>query len=173
MDSNDIKNLIKDGLTPGTWADLGSGQGNFTLALRELAGPDIEIYSVDYDAKSLKIQESKFHEKFPDTKIHFIAENFLTELNLPQLDGILMANSLHFIKYKDSFLDQIKNHLKPNGRLLIVEYDTDSPNPYVPHPLSFGNLDRLLNQKGFTVQLLGQAPSHYQGSMYSALATLK
>jgi ubiquinone/menaquinone biosynthesis C-methylase UbiE len=172
MDQSEIINLIKDGVKPGLWADLGSGTGAFTLALKQLAGSDIEIYSVDANQKSLNEQKATFEKLFPDNKIHFLVQDFTKDLNLPKLDGILMANSLHFVKYKESFLEELKNLLKPDGRLLIVEYDTDQANPYVPHPLAFGNLEKLLIDRGFEVKLLAHAPSRYQNRMYSAVATV-
>jgi ubiquinone/menaquinone biosynthesis C-methylase UbiE len=171
MDQQKILNLIKDGVVPGTWADLGSGTGAFTLALRELAGPDVEIYSVDQNADVLARQRQQFQKLYHETIINYIADDF-QNVALPPLDGILMANSLHFIKYKESFIDKIKSALKPGGRLLIVEYDTDKGNVYVPHPLSYGKLERILKEKGFHVRLLGTALSQYQNSMYSALGTL-
>jgi tRNA A58 N-methylase Trm61 len=53
MDHRDHVDLLRegvfvDGQSPtGTWADLGSGEGAFTLALAELLDPQAEIYSLD------------------------------------------------------------------------------------------------------------------------------
>jgi len=167
MEQSEIINLIKDGVIPGTWADLGSGTGNFTLALRKLTGPEVKIYSVDKNILSLEKQKEEFLRLFPDTDVTFVLDDFGKDLSIPNLDGILMANSLHFVKYKDSLIDKLKNSLKEHGRMIIVEYDTDKGNIYVPHPLSFGNLKRLLEEKGFSVRQIGQAASRYQNSMYS------
>ncbi len=62
MQHSDHINLIKKAIskTGGVWADLGSGEGAFTLGLRDLAGPNIEIYSVDKDKKRLKQQKGRF-----------------------------------------------------------------------------------------------------------------
>ena len=47
----DHVNLLRGALPQagGTWADLGSGTGAFTLALAELVGPHGTVYSVDTD----------------------------------------------------------------------------------------------------------------------------
>ena len=48
MDHRDHVRLIARGVPPGgAWADLGAGEGAFTLALRDVAGPDVVIYAVD------------------------------------------------------------------------------------------------------------------------------
>ncbi len=93
-------NLIKKAITKrcGTWADFGSGEGAFTLALADLAGPHAVIYSIDKDKKRLDVQEMEFERMFPESSIHFIATDFTKPLALPPLDGIVMANSLHYVK---------------------------------------------------------------------------
>ena len=38
----------------GVWADFGAGSGAFTLALRDIAGPDIDLIAIDRDRGSLQ-----------------------------------------------------------------------------------------------------------------------
>ena len=52
-----IEKSIKKG---GIWADFGSGEGAFTLALRDVAGEDVEIYSIDADSHALQKQKNYF-----------------------------------------------------------------------------------------------------------------
>lgn len=174
MESSQIATLIRPAIQAGSfiWADFGSGQGAFTLALRELGGPEIEIYSVDQNAQDLKKQQHSFEEAFPGSKIHYIESDFTKPLSLPPWDGILMANSLHFVKNQAAFLAQARSDLKPGGKLLVVEYDTDRGNPFVPHPLSFGTFQKLAVAQGFQKpKRLATGPSQYWNQMYSALAT--
>jgi ubiquinone/menaquinone biosynthesis C-methylase UbiE len=134
-----ITQLIDKVVAFGTsvWADLGSGDGAFTLELRELGGPDIEIFSMDKDIESLREQEETFEKRFGKGNIEFINADFTEPFEFPPLDGILMANSLHFVNDQYFFLDNLWNFLKPGGKLLLVEYDTDFGNPFIPYPLSF------------------------------------
>ena len=55
MEHNEHVDLLRPaGLAAGgTWADLGAGAGAFTLALRELVGPQADIYAVDRDRARL------------------------------------------------------------------------------------------------------------------------
>ncbi len=111
----------------GIWADLGAGSGAFTLALRELIGPDAMIYAVDIDRARLSELEEAYRACFGDTKnLHILAADFSRVLDLPPLDGILMANSLHYFKDKEKILHQVRTHLKANSILVLVEYNVDS-----------------------------------------------
>lgn len=165
-------NLIKKAITKGgKWADFGSGDGAFTLALRDLAGPDVKIYSYDKDKGRLQTQEREFKRMFPHSQIQFIQADFTKPLDLPMLDGIVMANSLHYVKEQQEFLLSLKKYLKPKGKLVLVEYSTDKGNPWVPYPLSFPSFKQLAEQTVFiNVELLEKIPSTYWDEMYSAQA---
>ena len=174
MDHTDHVNLLKPAdLTPGgTWADFGAGSGAFTLALRELVGPHASIYAVDKDRNGLSDLEKSHREKFGTSQnLHSIRADFGGALSMPPLDGILMANSLHYFKDKEKILRHVRSFLKLNGALLLVEYNVDSGNMWVPHPLSFETYRSLMPRLGFSEpHLLARAPSRFLQEFYSALA---
>lgn len=152
------------------WADLGSGDGAFTLAVRDLGGPEIEIYSVEKDTQRLHVQRQDFVIMFPGTKIQFLEQDFNDFLNLPFLDGILMANSFHFVENQTEFLRKMKGYLKPGGKFVLVEYNIDTPNEYVPHPVSFNTFKAMCAEVGMeNPELLEKVPASL-GDMYSAQA---
>ena len=173
MNHNDHVFLLQKGVPErgGTWADLGSGTGAFTLALADLLGPTGSIYSVDKDRGSLREQERAMHARFPETTVSYIPADFTRRLNLPPLDGVVMANSLHFLREKDATLQLVHSYLKPGGRLLIVEYNVDRGNMWVPYPFSYSTWEQMAHKNGFsTVQQLATVPSRFLGGMYSANA---
>jgi ubiquinone/menaquinone biosynthesis C-methylase UbiE len=176
MEQSTITHLIEKAVDSqaSTWADFGSGNGAFTLALRALTGPEATIYSIDKNATSLHNQKEIFQEQFPASAIHFLQADFTGPLEIPPLDGILMANALHFVKNKIEFLKKIKSYLRPGGKLLIVEYETDKGNPFVPYPLSYKTFVELMDATGFQApETLATAPSRYWGKMYSAVVRRK
>lgn len=171
MNHYDHVQLLEKGIpTPGgVWADFGSGRGAFTFALAELIGPGGEIHSVDKDRRALRRQELEMTGKFPGVVGRYHTANFTKPLHLPLLDGAVMANSLHFLRHKDETLRLIRGYLKPNGRLLLVEYNTDRGNLWVPHPLSYPTWVRLAKSNGFpNTELLATRPSRFLGEIYSA-----
>lgn len=151
MNHADHVNLLRDGISQqgGTWADLGAGTGAFTLALAELVGASAEIYAIDRDGGVLKQQERAMRDLFPAAKVHYRTADFTHPLDLPPLDGVVMANSLHFHRQKNPILQLVHGYLKPGGRLLLVEYDVDSGNFAVPQPLSYPTWAALAKQNGF------------------------
>jgi ubiquinone/menaquinone biosynthesis C-methylase UbiE len=171
VDHNDHVFLLAKGILErgGIWADLGSGGGAFTLALADLIGPQGRIYSVDKDRGSLREQERAMRAYFPANTVEYIHADFTRPLNLLQLDGIVMANSLHFIRKKEPILQLVRGYLRPGGRLLLVEYSTDRGNMWVPYPLSYNTWEEMAHQNGFVqTELLANVPSRYFGGMYAA-----
>lgn len=155
-----------------TWADLGSGSGAFTLALADLLGPGGRIVSVDRDAAALRQQAMAMATRFPDVTLEQRQADFSADLALPSLDGIVMANALHFQRDREAMVRRVFQMLRPGGRFVLVEYDADRGNPWVPHPLSFATWRTMAVADGFEEpQLLGRVPSRFLGAIYSALAT--
>jgi len=174
MDHHDHVNLLRPAdLTPGaSWADLGAGSGAFTLALRELLGLSADIYAVDRNRGRLSSLEQAHRTMFGSIEhLHIIPADITKTLDLPPLDGILMANSLHFFRDKEKVLRHVSTFLKPGGALLLVEYNVDRGNPWVPYPLSFETFRDLALRSGFNEpSLLDKLPSSFLREFYSALA---
>ena len=173
MNHDDHVRLLRGGIAEpgGVWADLGAGAGAFTLALADLLGPTGEIYSVDKDKGALREQEQAMRARFPKVKVQYVVADFGKRLDLPPLDGVVMANSLHFQRQKDPVLQLVRGYLKPDGRLILVEYNVDRGNMWVPYPLSYGTWEALARQNGFTsTTLLTTQPSRWLGEMFSALS---
>lgn len=173
MNHQDHVNLIKNSIpnVGGIWADFGSGQGAFTLALANVIGQDGSIYSIDRDNGALQRQMKQMKKQFPTTATYTISADFSDTLDLPKLDGVIMANSLHFIPDKLPLLEQIITYLKPQGRLILVEYNTNKGNRWVPYPLTYSDWERLAPQAGFaSTALLMTRPSSFLGEFFSAVS---
>ncbi len=161
---NDARNLIDNYRLNTTaeqqWADLGSGDGLFSKALLSLLPAGSIIYAIDKTAFA-----------FSDPGIQFLKIDFEKEvLPLPLLNGIMMANSLHFVKDKLSLLQQLKKNLLPRAVFLLVEYDTTIANRWVPYPLSYSSAGNLFKQAGFDLMEKNkERPSVYNSAnIYSA-----
>jgi ubiquinone/menaquinone biosynthesis C-methylase UbiE len=175
LDHADHVALIKDGIpdSVGIWADFGSGSGAFTLALAEILDPGSQIYSVDKAPISLQQQERTMKAQFPEINVKYFNADYTQPLDLPPLDGVVMANSLHFQQDKESVLSLIQNYLLPGGRLILVEYNLDQGNTWVPYPLSYKTWEMMARRHGFArTRLLARRPSRFMGEIFSAVSFL-
>ena len=97
-----------------------------------------------------------------------------THAALPKdLDGVLMANALHYVDGPETIPLRILEVLVPGGLFLVVEYDIDAPVPHwVPHPISAERMAVLLARCGFSAMMpLAHQPSKYgQGDLYTVFA---
>jgi ubiquinone/menaquinone biosynthesis C-methylase UbiE len=173
MDHRDHVDLIHRAVVPGgVWADFGSGDGAFTLALAELLGGNGVIYAVDKDGRALKRLADRARRDYAQTAVHTLQHDFSRRLeNLPPLDGLLMANSLHFFQDKETIVTLLRSYLKENGHFVVVEYDTNRGNRWVPYPLSFSSWRAFAQRSGFAAtELLATRPSRFLGQFYAALS---
>ena len=174
MDHADHVRLLAGGVRQnegGTWADLGAGSGAFTLALADLIGPHGVIHAVDRDRGALAELRSSFVSAVPQAEVRTHVADFTRPLELADLDGIVMANSLHFVDEKIPVVALVRGYLRSGGRLLLVEYDSDHGNPYVPHPMTFETWRSLAAEAGFVdTQRLASVPSRFLRQIYSALS---
>ena len=170
------RNLIIGGIDKpgGVWADFGSGTGIFTRELRGLLGPTCTIYSIDRRARDLDEQQRAMEAAYPRTDIHYLQADYTQPLSLPVLDGILMTNSLHYVRFQQqaAVLAHLVSYLRrPGGRFILVEYNARSGNPWVPYPIDIESFKLLAEQAGLSEpELLGVVPSRFLREMYAALA---
>lgn len=161
-----------DGVASGErWADIGAGSGAFTLALADLLRPGASIVAVDRDAGALQVNERDMAARFPGVAFETRVADFVGPLDLTSLDGIVAANSLHFVP-RERQVDTVRRlaaMIRPGGRFLVVEYDADRGNPWVPHPFSVATWQRLAAEAGLlgTVEI-GRVPSRFLGAIYAA-----
>ncbi|WP_153799206.1 class I SAM-dependent methyltransferase [Foetidibacter luteolus] len=150
-----------------TWAELGCGSGTFTLALAAILQQDSMIHAMDSDNAGL----SKIPDNYQGVNIQKWQGDFVKDgLPFNDVDGVLMANSLHYVKDKKLFLKKAAAHIKAPGYFMIVEYNTTTSNAWVPYPVCFTALKQLFENAGYhQVEKLKEYPSVYGETMYSAL----
>lgn len=172
MDHADHVGLLRPALVPGgTWADIGAGTGAFTLALADLLGPGGRVVAVDLDALALHENERAVHARFPTTELALMTADLTGPLPLPELDGLVAANSLHYVPRdrQAAVIRALAAYLRPGGRFVVVEYDADRGNPWVPHPFSYPAWERLAEAVGLVeTQRIGRVPSRFLHAIYAA-----
>lgn len=171
MDHADHVALIRAGVEGAgpRWLELGAGEGAFTLALADVLGPGAEILASDRDMRVLSYLQARVRKAFPATRLETRAFDFTDAIPYGPFNGVLAANSLHFVHDRDATLRAIRHVLAPSGRLVVVEYDADRGNPWVPHPFTFATWRREAMAAGFDEpRLLHRVPSRFLGAIYGA-----
>src|ERR1700716_3772215 len=114
VNQSELIGLLREGIDTqvGDWADLGAGAGAFTLALAELLGPGAHITAVDKDVRAMREIPHEMGKRFPGVVVELKAADFAKPIDLKDLDGIVMANSLHFVRNKQPVLESVRRMLK-------------------------------------------------------------
>lgn len=171
MQLQDAINLIENkninNETKTVWADLGCGSGLFTYALAGLLKEGSTVYALDKTISSFKKNASLKTIDIKPIQLDFEKAT----LPFENLDGIIMANSLHFVKDKIELIEKIRKHLHQKGCFLIVEYDMETSNYWVPYPINFLSLQKLFRKIGYSfVEKINERPSSFnRGDLYSAI----
>ena len=110
------------GVQPGAmFADIGAGQGFYTVRLARAVGESGRVYAVDVNASTLRSLRSRLKE---EGLVNVdVIEGEAADPRLPEgvLDAALIVNAYHEMREHQPMLAGIRRALKPGGRLVIVE----------------------------------------------------
>ncbi len=124
------KQLRKCDINGGIWIDAGSGNGTFTFPLSRLAS---RVVALDTNKNNLSYLRNKISiNSNIETKIH--------DFNKPAwysapVDGVLFGFSLHYDPNHTKPLRNAYTQLKKSGKLVVFEYSSENPVPWVPYPI--------------------------------------
>ena len=174
MNPREARVFLANAVTPrpGMWADLGAGEGTFTRALADILGPGSTIYAVDHDPDAVAALERA--ERVDGVQIVPIVGDFAHALDLPgaapaTLDGILLANALHFVPEPARVLQSLVSWLRPGGSVVLIEYDRRRANRWVPYPIEKARLAEIAEHAGLSAQVIGGSrASKFSGEIYIA-----
>ena len=132
-------------------ADVGAGVGYFTLRLARRVGPSGKVYANDVQPEML----SMLRERAAAAKLTNIQTILGSEADpkLPRnsLDLVLMVDVYHELSQPQSMLDRIRESLKPDGRLVLIEYRKEDPHiPVRPeHKMSVAEAKAEVEAEGY------------------------
>lgn len=140
------------GIRPGMIvADIGAGTGYMSLRLAKRVGPTGKVYSNDIQPEMLK----RLRKNADSAKLHNIETVLGTEVDpkLPagQMDLVLLVDVYHEFSSPQKMLRKIRETLKPDGRLVLLEYRKEDPSiPIRPeHKMAVAEVKKELEAEGF------------------------
>ena len=103
-------------------ADIGAGGGYFSLRFAKIVGQEGKVYAVDTNSGFLDFIKNNAKESGLNNVIATLASE--DGLGLPEksLDFIFMRNVSHHIPNRVKYFRNLKDFLKPDGRIIIIEY---------------------------------------------------
>jgi ubiquinone/menaquinone biosynthesis C-methylase UbiE len=132
-------------------ADVGAGTGYYTVRLARRVGPSGRVYATDIQPEMLALLESRLaREHVTGVKpVRATAEH--AGLPPATLDLILLVDVYHELARPQLVLRQLKHALKPDGRLVLLEYRKEDPNiPIRPdHKMSVAEARLEVEHEGF------------------------
>jgi len=103
-------------------ADIGSGGGYFSMRFAEIVGEKGKVYPVDTNPDFLEFIKNSAAEKGLSNVIPTLASEGRIDLPGESLDFIFMRNVTHHIPERVKYFRNLKDFLKPDGRIIIIEY---------------------------------------------------
>jgi ubiquinone/menaquinone biosynthesis C-methylase UbiE len=181
MDLSDAIELIRDavGGRAGVWADLGAGTGTFTRALSDVLGARSTVYAVDDNESAVRGLRELAASNTRGARVIAVNADFTHPLELPglvgdraQLDGILLANALHFVRDAEAVLSGLVADVRLGGQVIVVEYDRREASRWVPYPIPASRWPQLAESAGLAHPMItATRPSSYSGILYTGVAT--
>jgi ubiquinone/menaquinone biosynthesis C-methylase UbiE len=142
-------------IVPGsTVADIGAGIGYYSLRLAKKVGPQGRVLATDIQPEML----SRLRDNMKKTGITNIEPILCTptDAKLPegQLDLALMVDVYHELANPEETMAQIRRALKPDGRLVLIEYRGEDPAvPIRPeHKMTLAQVRTEIEPMGFRLQ---------------------
>lgn len=136
-------------------ADIGSGGGYFSFRFAEIVGEKGKVYAVDAKQEYLNFIIHSAQEKGLHNLIPISASE--SSLNVPKksLDFIFIRNVTHHISDRTSYFKSLRNHLKPGGRVVVIEYKQGKPISFrriFGHHVSQETIVMEMNEAGYSLE---------------------
>jgi len=140
------------GIKPGmTVAEVGAGTGYVALRMAQRVGPGGRVYANDLQPEMLdKLRQNAARAGLTNVQTVLGGE---TDPRLPagKMDLIILVDVYHEFSQPQKMLQGIRAALKPDGRLVLLEYRKEDPNvPIRPeHKMSVSEAKTEVEAEGF------------------------
>lgn len=137
-------------------ADLGAGVGYYSLKIAKIAGPKGKVYATDLQPEMLRMLRTRA-QKAGIRNVETIP-GAIDAANLPDgaMDIVLLVDVYHEFSEPQKMLRDIAKSLKPDGRLILLEFREEDPKvPIRPeHKMSVATAKKELEAEGYTFDKL-------------------
>jgi protein-L-isoaspartate O-methyltransferase len=134
-------------------ADVGAGSGYYAVRLARVVGPGGRVVATDLQPGMLDIMRSKIaRERLANVEL---VQGRADDPVLPAstFDTILMVDVYHELASPQVFVRKLKDALKPDGRLVLIEFRLEDPRVPIreEHKISVAQVRQELGADGFRI----------------------
>jgi SAM-dependent methyltransferase len=147
--------LDKIGIREGmTVADVGAGIGYFTVRLGKRVGPTGKVYAVDVQPEMLSMLKQRAIKANLKNIAPVLGSESDPKLPTAAIDLVLLVDVYHEFSQPQKMLQRIRDALKNDGRLILLEYRKEDP--HIPvrseHKMSVEEAKTELEAEGFRLE---------------------
>jgi ubiquinone/menaquinone biosynthesis C-methylase UbiE len=139
---------IKKGATV---ADIGAGSGYITIRMARIVGATGKVYASDIQSGMLTLLQQNVAKARVDNVVPVLGAIDDPKLPPASLDLAIMVDVYHEFSEPQKMLQRIRESLKPDGRLVLLEYRAEDPNIPIlrEHKMSKAQVKQELEHEGF------------------------
>lgn len=106
-----------------TVADVGAGSGLFTEMFAGKVGPTGKVYAADITPEFLNHIDKRVTDAGHGNVETVLCSDRSTNLPPNSVDVAFLCDTYHHLEYPGSSLASIRRALKPDGRLIVIDFD--------------------------------------------------
>jgi ubiquinone/menaquinone biosynthesis C-methylase UbiE len=139
---------IKKGATV---ADVGAGSGYFSIRLAKIVGPMGKVYATDIQGGMLTLLQQNTARAKVTNVVPVLGAFDDPKLPAESVDLVIMVDVYHELSEPQKILARLRESLKPDGRLVLLEYRAEDPNvPILPdHKMTKSQVKLEVEHEGF------------------------
>ena len=134
-----------------TVADVGAGSGYMTIRLAKIVGPTGRVYANDIQSGMLDLLQKNVTKAKLNNVVPVLGTFDDPKLPAATLDLVLMVDVYHEFSEPQAMLGHIRDALKPDGRMVLLEYRAEDPDvPIQPlHKMTVAQAKLEVEHEGF------------------------
>lgn len=139
-------------LQPGqVVADIGAGSGYYTVRLARAVGPTGRVYATDIQPGMLDLLRRQATRAKLDNIVPVLGTATDPKLPAASLDLALMVDVYHELSEPQVFIRRLREALKPDGRLVLLEFRKEDPRIpiYEVHKMSVADVRAEFEAEGY------------------------
>ena len=137
---------VKKGMVVG---EIGAGNGRFAVKVAHRVGNEGLVYANDIDPKAIKFMKKRLKKENIFNMI--VVEGKIVHPGFPllSLDLVYMVNTYDHLSQPVYLMKNVSKSLKPDGRLVIMAYDTAKTGALKGHAVSKTQVIQQAKEAGY------------------------